>query len=96
MATYGERLVRVDFDTPSIPEVGEIKRRCAELIDLIVNMEAPECPSPPNGASYSTNHHWSAYDMMQNDKREAIRSIAHASMMGVKAATQWKSDGTPY
>ena len=95
MATYGERIVRVDFDTPSIPEVGEIKRRCAELIDLIVNMEAPP---PPADAFLQTrtSHDWTAYDMMQADKKEAIRSVAHAAMMGVKAATQWKSDGTPY
>ena len=93
MATYGERLVRVDFDTPSIPEVGEIKRRCAELIDFIVDMQAPE---PTEDYGSRSSHDWTAYDMMQADKKEAIRSVAHASMMGVKAATQWKSDGTPY
>lgn len=69
--TFGENLVGLDFNPSSRPDVDQVKRTCAELADMVNDLQR-ETKQP-----YLSN----------TIKGDAIRCILHAQMAIVKYLT---------
>jgi hypothetical protein len=73
--TLGEYRVGVSFNPSNNPLVDEIKRKAADLMDLIMTL-----PTPPTGGYRAVEIHRS--------RTKAYDCIEEAAMWAVKAATK--------
>ena len=80
--TLGEYRVGVSFNPSNNPLVDEIKRKAADLIDLIVKMEGPSGETTFNQTLLDK-----AVETMRL-KALAMTAIEEAAMWAVKAATK--------
>lgn len=87
--TYGEKVVRTNFNATGDPNITRIKNSIAELINNILSI-----PSPKQLAQKGpvlTKEESEALDYQQyqwdNYMREAVKYLDLASIMAVKAVT---------
>ena len=87
MQTRGEFLVGVTFNPSNNKTVDEIKRKAADLIDLIADVQEDRIHTWPTEAINPATHQTQADEVLFCTEK-AMRCFEEGAMWAVKAATK--------